>query len=189
MLSLLKRHPRTVFQSTCSAPVPPQLLTSALYLRHTALLTGLAVEWVFFSAHLFAGLCLPLAWKGCSENAPWALHSRQHPLHRLPCVLGVLFCPWGSGLSAKTYCPGHSPLLESWHVSWALSSTGDAMGYGLRLEYSCRSLSILDWALNCSCWPPDADVLHCAYLSFFLFNCTIIFMYLMLLNWAIDEES
>ena len=117
-------------------------------------------------------LCTPISWivnfpspgmdvqKATSEHGtPDSITSTGYPVFS-----GVLFCPWGQEY-AKPYHSGHSPLLESWHVSLALSSTGDAMGSGLRLEHSCQCyLSVLAWVLNWNNWHPDEDVLPCALL-------------------------
>ena len=40
--------------------------------------------------------------------------------------------------SAKLCSPEYSPILESRQVPWALSSTGDSLASGLRIEHSCQ---------------------------------------------------
>ena len=116
--------------------------------------------------------CTPFSWI-VNFPSPGMDVQKATPEHGIPDSLtstgypmfsGVLFCPWGQEY-AKPYRSGHSPLLESWRVSWALSSTGDAMGSGLRLEHSCQCyLSVLAWVLNWNHWHPDEDVLPCALL-------------------------
>ena len=130
MLSLLRLHPRTLFQSTCSAPVPRQLVMGALFLRHTALLTGVAVEWVF-TAHLFPGLWTSprLAWMFRKWPLSMALQTASPPQATL-CSLECCSAPevrnmqshiildihhsWRAGMYLGLYLPLGMP--------WALGS-------------------------------------------------------------------
>ena len=78
--------------------------------------------------------------------------------------------------SAKPCSPGYSPLLESKHASWALSSTGNSVGSVLRLEHSYQcSLSSFAWVLNCNP-SPDANVLPFVFLSFFFFLTALFYL-------------
>lgn len=130
MLSLLRLHPRTLFWSTCSAPVPHQLVTGALFLRHSALLTGMAVGWVF-SAHLFPGLwtSLRLAWMFRKRPLSMAFQTASPP-QATPCSLECCSAPevrnmqshivldihhsWRAGVYLGLYLPLGMP--------WALGS-------------------------------------------------------------------
>ena len=168
------------------------------------LVLHLAGDWWFvLKTHCIANwhgsgmgiLCKPFSWilislrqTGVFRKCPLSIALQTaSPLQVSLCSLEYCAAPEDQD-SAKPCTPGHWPLLEIRHVPWALSSTDDSVGSGLRLEQSCQgSLSSIAWVLICYHWPPDANVLPFSF-PFFK-NCTILFMYLMSLNCAIEEDS
>ena len=163
------------------------MVTSDLYLRHTALLTGMAVELVFSAHHFFSWIVTSHSHSSVFRKCPLAFRSRQNPHHKLLCVLSSAVL----SLRIRTL---QSPVALGIHLSWR---AGTYLGLYLPLGILWALGSDLNTPVRVPCqdllgfWIANADP-WCKCFSplyfFSFFNCTILFIYLILLNYAIEED-
>ena len=137
ILSFLRLYPSTVFWSICPVPVPHSTGDWCFVLK-----THCIANWY---ENGMGAICTPFSWivtsphhTGVSRKCPlsFALQTTSSPQVAL-CSPECCAVPEDQN-PAKLCSTGHSPLLESKHIPWVLSSTEDSVGSGLRLELFCQ---------------------------------------------------